>query len=605
MGMNQWNVKQSALRLGALTVLALLAACSNQTGTGTPGDGSGASDATADSGSGADTSPDTTVDSGSDTTADSGSGADTGADTSTDTGGEPSCTTAADCRPRHDCIEGVCVRICGVDTDCDDLTPCTTEVCTEGLCVFTPATPELADPLAGDCKKRACVAGRTEDVASPLDLPADDSIGCTLSQCVGEFPFQRPQDALCDDGDLLNGVERCDPNIGCVGGDVPRWICDEPPPGWESREVCDDGLDNDQNGRVDEGCDCDFGSIQRCYSGPPSTRGVGGCTDGLQACEDRANPQWGPCTNVFGPGTEICDAKDNDCDGCVDDLADCDASDLVCPTELLARPLADFTLSGDAIVPGWRDLPYIRWNWTVEGPPNSATSGPVNRTAANTSVFLDVSGDYFVTVEVELKPGEPSITCGFVVRAQGSGLRVEMRWDTFGSVDMDFHLHRSGTTTNFCTDDDCYYGNCRTYGAGLPWGYVSSPAEACGGGAGDTCYNPRLDIDNIVGFDPENINVDNPNNGDSFRVMSHMFGGTARTNPVVTIYCGGRLKAVFGEAPDLVGLTRAGGSCGGETWRVADVRMLVDPETGVTDCVVEPLLGRSGGYDVRQGDATF
>ena len=48
-----------------------------------------------------------------------------------------------------------------------------------------------------------------------------------------------------------------------------------------------------------------------------------------------------------------------------------------------------------------------------------------------------------------------------------------------------------------------------------------------------------------------------------------------------------------------------GGSCGGETWRVADVRMLVDPETGVTDCVVEPLLGRSGGYDVRQGDATF
>jgi hypothetical protein len=33
--------------------------------------------------------------------------------------------------------------------------------------------------------------------------------------------------------------------------------------------------------------------------------------------------------------------------------------------------------------------------------------------------------------------------------------------------------------------------------------------------------------------------------------------------------------------------------------------MLVDPETGVTDCVVEPLLGRTGGYDVRQGDATY
>jgi hypothetical protein len=64
----------------------------------------------------------------------------------------------------------------------------------------------------------------------------------------------------------------------------------------------------------------------------------------------------------------------------------------------------------------------------------------------------------------------------------------------------------------------------------------------------------------------------------------------------------GRRDAACGQDGRCAG---AGGSCGGETWRVADVRMLVDPETGVTDCVVEPLLGRSGGYDVRQGDATY
>jgi hypothetical protein len=164
---------------------------------------------------------------------------------------------------------------------------------------------------------------------------------------------------------------------------------------------------------------------------------------------------------------------------------------------------------------------------------------------------------------------------------------------------MDLHMHRSGSTMPFCTDDDCYYLNCRSY-ARLNWGYVASDAEVCD--ATDSCNNPRLDIDNISRFDPENINLDNPNDGDSFRVMAHMYSGSSTTDAVVTIYCGGMVRAILGEAPDGTGFTSSGGSCGGQTWRVADVTMHVDSVTGATDCTVD-VLTSGGGWDIRSSSS--
>ena len=53
-----------------------------------------------------------------------------------------------------------------------------------------------------------------------------------------------------------------------------------------------------------------------CYTGPSSTEGKGLCKAGQQTC---ASGKWGSCTAQVVPVTEVCDGKDNDCDGSTDE----------------------------------------------------------------------------------------------------------------------------------------------------------------------------------------------------------------------------------------------------------------------------------------------
>ena len=555
---------------------------------------------------------DVTDEGSADTTADTSGSADTTADTSDGSGdgsGEGSgptivqCLTASDCAPRHDCVDQRCILICATDADCDDRNLCTAERCEAGSCVTTFVTPEVGDATPGDCRAKVCVEGILQELPSLTDVPADDGVGCTESVCSQTFPFHRPRNEICDDGDPLNGVESCDIRRGCLPGDVPGWICTaETEPGWEAIEVCNDGQDNNEDGATDEGCPCAYGEVQRCFTGAPATRGVGGCTDGLQRCIDRSAPHWGPCQGAITASTELCDGKDNDCNSCTDDIEGCTPA-LRCPTLDTASPLTDYTLDGTAFYANLANV--IGWNWTVEPPANSATESPADPAASLTSVYLDVSGDY--RMHLEVTDGEGVQSCTWTVRAQGPGLRVEMAWDSLGSVDMDLHLHKPGTTGAFCTAaDDCYFDNCRvTNLTGVTWGYAPSDAAACGAGVGDTCYNPRLDINNVRGNNPENINIDNPANGDTFRIMAHMFAGTQPTAPQVSIFCGGQLKSLLGGGSDAVRLTQAGAACQGSSWRVADVQMLVDEATGAVDCLVVPVLNAAGNPDVRVNNTAF
>jgi hypothetical protein len=76
-------------------------------------------------------------------------------------------------------------------------------------------------------------------------------------------------------------------------------------------EECN-GIDDNCDGTIDEGCECTPpGSYRECGSD------VGECRKGMQRCE---NGIWGNCSGGVSPKIEVCDARDNDCDGVVDNV---------------------------------------------------------------------------------------------------------------------------------------------------------------------------------------------------------------------------------------------------------------------------------------------
>ncbi len=109
-------------------------------------------------------------------------------------------------------------------------------------------------------------------------------------------------------------------------------------------DLCGNGIDDDGNGRIDDGCPCGPGETQSCFPSAVTHRRIGSCTDGIQVCRASGGIEWGdwgdsPCEGAVVPAAESCDGRDRDCDGVLDNGCPCVVDETrECGLEFLRAP---------------------------------------------------------------------------------------------------------------------------------------------------------------------------------------------------------------------------------------------------------------------------
>jgi hypothetical protein len=186
----------------------------------------------------------------------------------------------------------------GIDNDCDGLIDEECE-CQEGAM-------QLCGANVGVCTQgmQTCVGGR-------------------FGECDGTGPSGEICDGLDNDCDMridedLRGPD-CAQQQGVCAGAVQRCVdgawgqcgAEEYGVGYDgANELRCDGVDNNCDGEIDEGCECEDGSIQNCGSE------TGACSRGSQTC---VRGRWSACEGAVDPADELCDGLDNDCDESMDE----------------------------------------------------------------------------------------------------------------------------------------------------------------------------------------------------------------------------------------------------------------------------------------------
>lgn len=192
--------------------------------------------------------------------------------------GAPNCVDANPCT-NDTCLktEG-CTHIDLTGTPCDDGDACLLgEACSGGVCLSGSATPDCDD---GDqCTTDACdpSAGCT---STPHSGACEDGDACTLGDaCALGACLPGSQTPSCDDGNACT-TDSCDPDAGCVYGDLSGTPCDDGD-ACHLDEICGGGvcLSGSATPNCDDGDQCTNDACE-AKTGCVSTPHTGGCQDG-------------------------------------------------------------------------------------------------------------------------------------------------------------------------------------------------------------------------------------------------------------------------------------------------------------------------------------
>ncbi|MCK6526059.1 choice-of-anchor D domain-containing protein [Myxococcota bacterium] len=227
-------------------------------------------------------------------------------------------------------------------------------------------------------------------------------------------------------------------------------------------------------------------------------------------------------------------------------------------------PLDTITLDGTGSYDPDGDIP-LTYAWTLVSRPAGSTTALGASTSAHPTLYLDLAGTYVVGLVVTDTTGLSSTQDQAVITVTPwQDFHVQLTWDTDG-VDLDLHLLQAGTALYDRPNDCCWCNETPSWH---------------GASTGD---DPTLDIDDLNGFGPENINIVSPANGDyAIEVVyygefwsgaSHATcsGACASTTATLRLYLNGIL--VHSD-------TRLMNSAG-QVWYVGDV----DWPTGVVSAV--------------------
>jgi hypothetical protein len=234
------------------------------------------------------------------------------------------------------------------------------------------------------------------------------------------------------------------------------------------------------------------------------------------------------------------------------------------PTEV--EPLDDIVLTGEPSTAAEGGGSVTGYSWEIVNAPAGSTARLANPGGAETGfVFadgrpgLDIAGTYEVKLTVTDDLGTTSTNeCTVQWEAIPTDtIHVQLVWDTdYG--DMDLHMIKRDDSDRFCgttailgpvaescsdtgTDNVCYFGNCKptSFGSAPDWDTTAGRSEG----------DPVLDIDDLSGYGPENINIDQAVEGAYLIGVDH-YSGAGGTGCTLRLYLYGQLQAEWYQVLD-------------------------------------------------------